>query len=254
MIYEALTADGEPITLGQRQRNDGPRPRRIRQSRAHLFLGVVRRCVGQGAYFGLDGQSKRRVFLGSPVAFSRITSTFAMHVHPILNTWRAPRRRLRRAHGHWCAASATARSRWPAGRTAAGNVVQIKHSNDRANLRPPEPDRRSQRPARRAGCPGRCCRSHGLGHQPRTHFEFKVRASRTHWPRPRRPEAMTIPAGAKAQFAAHVAQTRGSSRSPPRWPAAAATASEFGASADAAGAPARWRLRSPDADADCTSA
>ena len=44
---------------------------------------------GKGAYFGLDGQSKRRAFLASPMEFSRVTSGFAMRMHPILQTWRA---------------------------------------------------------------------------------------------------------------------------------------------------------------------
>ena len=43
---------------------------------------------GKGAYFGLDGQSKQRAFLASPIEFSRVTSGFAMRMHPILNTWK----------------------------------------------------------------------------------------------------------------------------------------------------------------------
>ena len=43
---------------------------------------------GKGAYFGLDGQSKQRSFLASPLEFSRVTSGFAMRMHPILNTWK----------------------------------------------------------------------------------------------------------------------------------------------------------------------
>ena len=43
---------------------------------------------GKGAYYGLDGQSKQRSFLASPLEFSRVTSGFSMRLHPILNTWK----------------------------------------------------------------------------------------------------------------------------------------------------------------------
>ena len=43
---------------------------------------------GKGGYYDLDGKSKRRSFLASPLEFSRVTSGFAMRMHPILNQWR----------------------------------------------------------------------------------------------------------------------------------------------------------------------
>jgi murein DD-endopeptidase MepM/ murein hydrolase activator NlpD len=43
----------------------------------------------QGGYYNLEGQSLRRVYLASPLAFSRVTSGFKMRFHPILQEWRA---------------------------------------------------------------------------------------------------------------------------------------------------------------------
>ena len=35
---------------------------------------------GKGGYYGFDGQSRRRAFLASPMAFSRVTSGFSMRM------------------------------------------------------------------------------------------------------------------------------------------------------------------------------
>ena len=44
-----------------------------------------------GGYYAPDGKNLRKAFLRSPLEFSRITSGFAMRIHPILNQWRAHR-------------------------------------------------------------------------------------------------------------------------------------------------------------------
>ena len=88
IAYESLVADGQPVVW-----NEGAG--RVlaaefvngrRQSQAFWFVDPA---SGKGAYFGPDGQSKRRGFLASPLAFSRVTSGFAMRLHPIFQTWRA---------------------------------------------------------------------------------------------------------------------------------------------------------------------
>ncbi|MBE0620941.1 MAG: peptidoglycan DD-metalloendopeptidase family protein [Burkholderiales bacterium] len=43
---------------------------------------------GRGGYYTPDGKSVRKAFLRSPLAFSRISSGFAMRFHPILHKWR----------------------------------------------------------------------------------------------------------------------------------------------------------------------
>ena len=44
---------------------------------------------GRGGYYTRDGENLRKVFLRSPLEFSRITSGFGMRRHPIFQQWRA---------------------------------------------------------------------------------------------------------------------------------------------------------------------
>ncbi len=133
VVYEAMTADGEPITWGTGTGkllaadfvNDG------RSFSAVWFQDGQ----GKGAYYGFDGTSKRRAFLASPMEFSRITSGFAMRMHPILNSWKqhkgvdygAPAGTPVRAVGDGTVDFAG----WQNG---YGNVVEIRHGNQRSTV------------------------------------------------------------------------------------------------------------------------
>src|SRR5882672_11055739 len=44
---------------------------------------------GKGGYYTPDGENLRKVFLRSPLEFSRVTSGFGFRRHPILQQWRA---------------------------------------------------------------------------------------------------------------------------------------------------------------------
>jgi murein DD-endopeptidase MepM/ murein hydrolase activator NlpD len=46
---------------------------------------------GRGGYYTLEGDNLRKVFLRSPLEFSRITSGFGMRRHPIFQQWRTHR-------------------------------------------------------------------------------------------------------------------------------------------------------------------
>lgn len=88
VVYEALTADGEPITW-----NNGTgrvlAAEFVNAGRSYHAVWFGGAAGGKGGYFELDGSSRQRTFLTSPMAFSRVTSGFAMRFHPILKTWRA---------------------------------------------------------------------------------------------------------------------------------------------------------------------
>jgi murein DD-endopeptidase MepM/ murein hydrolase activator NlpD len=133
VIYEALTADGEPITWNQSSgrvlaaefANDGK-----------TYTAVwFKDANGKGGYFDMNGRSKRRSFLAAPLAFSRVTSTFKMRFHPILKTWRrhngvdygAPTGTPVRTVGDGVVDFAG----WQNG---YGNVIIIKHSGDRSTV------------------------------------------------------------------------------------------------------------------------
>jgi murein DD-endopeptidase MepM/ murein hydrolase activator NlpD len=134
VVYEALTADGEPITwnsgtgrvLAAEFVNAG------KPYHAVWFSGAGN---GKGGYFALDGSSKQRTFLTSPMAFSRVTSGFAMRFHPILKTWRAhkgidygaPKGTPIRTVG----AGVVEFAGWQNG---YGNAVEVRHGNGKATF------------------------------------------------------------------------------------------------------------------------
>jgi len=212
VIYEALTADGEPITWSSGTEMTGRVLAAEFVNRGRTYSSVwFADESGKGAYFGLDGESKRRAFLGSPLAFSRITSTFAMRLHPILNTWRA-----HRGVDYGAPVGTPVRSvgdgtvelaGWQNG---YGNVVQIKHSGDRATLyahlsRIDVKKGQHVEQGAQVGAVG----ATGWATGPHLHFEFKVKGQQQNpLVMAKASEAMTIPASAKAAFAEHVAQTR----------------------------------------------
>ncbi len=134
VIYEALTADGEPITWNQAS-GRVLAAEFINNGRRHAAVWFVDPATNKGGYYGFDGQSKKRAFLSSPMEFSRVTSGFAMRFHPIHKTWRqhlgvdygAPTGTPVRSVGDGVVEFAG----WQNG---YGNVVQIRHGNDHTTL------------------------------------------------------------------------------------------------------------------------
>lgn len=134
VIYEALTADGELITWGQ---SSGRVLAAEFTNNGKTFSAVWFKdpANGKGAYFDMNGQSKRRSFLASPMEFSRVTSGFAMRIHPMQQTWKqhngvdygAPAGTPVRTVGDGTVEFAG----WQNG---YGNVISIKHSNNRSTM------------------------------------------------------------------------------------------------------------------------
>ncbi len=84
VVYETLTADDEPIAWRQVGRILAAQ---FSQGARDYSAVWFQEGSGKGAYFDLQGQSKRRSFLSSPLEVSRVTSAFAVRFHPILRTW-----------------------------------------------------------------------------------------------------------------------------------------------------------------------
>lgn len=202
VIFEALTADGEPITwnessgrvLGAEFINNG---------RAYSAVWFKDAASGKGAYFDMNGQSKRRSFLASPVEFSRVTSGFAMRLHPILQTWKqhkgvdygAPTGTPVRSVGDGVVDFAGHQNGY-------GNVVEVRHSNDRSTLYAHLSRidvRQGQRieQGARVGAVG----STGWATGPHLHFEFKLSGLQQNpLTIAKSSETMVILAAAKLQF------------------------------------------------------
>ncbi|MEF7615029.1 peptidoglycan DD-metalloendopeptidase family protein [Aquincola sp. MAHUQ-54] len=133
IVYEALTADGEPITWNQ---GTGKVLAAEFVNAGKAYQSVwYREAGGRGAYFGFDGQSKRRSFLASPMEFSRITSGFAMRFHPIQRSWRA-----HRGVDYGAPTGTAVRSvadgvvTFSGVQNGYGNVIEIRHNNERSTL------------------------------------------------------------------------------------------------------------------------
>lgn len=133
VLYEAHLADGEPITWG----NSHGRvlaARFINKGETHDAVWF-QEAGRKGAYFDLNGRSTTRAFLASPLAFSRVTSGFAMRFHPVHKTMRAhlgvdfgaPTGTPVRSVGEGVVTFAG----W---QTGYGNVVHVSHSGGRSTV------------------------------------------------------------------------------------------------------------------------
>lgn len=207
VLYETLTADGEPVTwtaasgrvLAAQFVNNSKR-----------FDAVWFQEPGsKGAYFALDGSSKNRAFLSSPMAFSRVSSGFAMRFHPVLQSWRrhlgvdypAPTGTPVRSIGEGLVTF----SGWQNG---YGNVVIVQHAGGR-ETRYAHLSRIDARRGTRVdqgqsiGAVG----ATGWATGPHLHFEFLVNGVQVDPVRmARASESVTISANARARFA-DIAQT-----------------------------------------------
>jgi murein DD-endopeptidase MepM/ murein hydrolase activator NlpD len=203
VVYEALSADGEPITWSQ---GTGRvlAAEFVNGGKTHQAVWY-RDANGRGAYFDFSGQSKKRAFLASPMEFSRVTSGFAMRFHPILQTQRAhlgvdyaaPTGTPVRTVGDGLVEFAG----WQNG---YGNVVQIRHTNDRSTVYAHLSRidvRKGQRieQGQRIGAVG----TTGWSTGPHLHFEFRVNGQHQDPLRiAKASEAVAIAPAAKIEFAA----------------------------------------------------
>lgn len=77
MVYESLEADGEPLKAGRILSAEFVNAGKALQSIWFQEPG------SKGGYYSFDGQSKRRSYLASPLAFSRVSSGYGMRFHPV---------------------------------------------------------------------------------------------------------------------------------------------------------------------------
>jgi len=201
VVYESLTADGQPIGWNQGT-GRVQAAEFVNAGRMHQAIWY-RDADGRGTYFDPTGQSKKRAFLTSPMEFSRVTSGFAMRLHPIHQTWRkhlgvdyaAPTGTPVRSVGDGTVDFAG----WQNG---YGNVVEVKHANERRTLYAHLSRidvKKGQRVEQglRIGAVG----STGWSTGPHLHFEFRVNGTHEDPQRvAKASEAMTLPAAAKREF------------------------------------------------------
>lgn len=212
LVYETLTADGEPINWNQAA-GRVLAAEFVNNGRTHQAVWFKPEEAPRGAYYDFKGNSRQRTFLASPMEFSRVTSGFAMRFHPILRTMRAhtgidyaaPVGTPARTVGEGTVEFAGWRGEY-------GNTVVVRHSADKTTLYAHLSRidvRRGERvqQGQRIGAVG----STGMSTGPHLHFEFRVgdrhvdpsRALRAAQPVP-------LPESAREDFTAHadVLQTK----------------------------------------------
>ena len=175
VAFEALTADDQLISW-----NEGTgrvlAAEFVNAGKSLKAIWYQDSPIAKGAYFSIDGNSRRRPFLASPLEFSRITSGFAMRLHPILNTWRAhngvdysaPTGTAVRSVGDGMVEIAGLQNGY-------GNVVKLQHANGNSTLYAHLSRidvRQGQRveQGQRIGAVG----ATGWATGPHLHFEFRV--------------------------------------------------------------------------------
>ena len=205
VVYEAPTADGEPVPWNQ-STGRVLAAEFVNGGKTHQALWY-RDAEGRGAYFDLSGQSKKRTFLASPMEFSRLSSGFAMRFHPLLQKWRAhlgvdyaaPTGTPVRTVGDGVVEFAGQQNGY-------GNVVQIKHNNARSTLyahlsRIDVKAGQRIEQGQRIGAVG----STGWSTGPHLHFEFRVNGQHQDPLRiAKASEAVAVAPAAKAEFASLV--------------------------------------------------
>ncbi len=130
VVYENLSADGEPLRSGRVLSAEF-----VNNGKTFQAVWFQEPGAPRGDYYSMSGESLRRAYLASPLAFSRVTSGFKMRFHPILQTWRAhlgvdygaPAGTPVRAVGDGVVETAG----WQNG---FGNLVAIKHRNGHSTV------------------------------------------------------------------------------------------------------------------------
>lgn len=210
VVYETLEGDGEPLRTGRVLSAEFVNNTKVFQ--AMWFQDpLAGSAMAKGGYYSLDGDSRRRAYLASPMEFSRVTSGFKMRMHPILRTVRAhngvdygaPSGTAVRSVGDGTVEFAGVQNGY-------GNVVILKHRNNhstlyahlsRINVRKGESISQGQN----IGAVG----ATGWATGPHLHFEFRVNGV---YQDPltiaRENETVPLSASAKAAFARLAAESK----------------------------------------------
>jgi murein DD-endopeptidase MepM/ murein hydrolase activator NlpD len=127
VVYETFEADGQLLRTGRVLSAEF-------ESSGKTYQALWFQVPGEkGSYYRPNGSSLRKSYLASPVEFSRVTSSFAMRLHPILNSWRqhngidyaAPTGTAVRSVGDGVVEFAGTQSGY-------GNIVVVKHRNNQS--------------------------------------------------------------------------------------------------------------------------
>jgi murein DD-endopeptidase MepM/ murein hydrolase activator NlpD len=175
LVYEALTADGEPVPWAQGSGRVLAAEFR-NANRLHQAIWFQSAEDGKGGYYDAQGRSRKRQFLASPMEFSRVTSGFAMRMHPILRQLRA-----HRGVDYAAPIGTPVRSvgdgvvEFAGVQSGYGKVIEIRHTQERSTLYA-HLSRIDVRPGQRIEQGSKIGEvgNTGMSTGPHLHFEFRV--------------------------------------------------------------------------------
>ncbi|MDM0091489.1 MULTISPECIES: M23 family metallopeptidase [unclassified Variovorax] len=175
VVYETFEADGQSLRSGRVLSAEFESNGKTHQALWFQEPGK------KGGYYRPNGDSLVRAFLASPVEFSRISSGFAMRMHPIMNSWRqhngidfaAPTGTAVRAVGDGTVEFAGRQNGY-------GNIIILKHRNNQQTVyahlsRIDVKVGQSVNQSQFIGAVG----STGWATGPHLHFEFRVNGQHT---------------------------------------------------------------------------
>ena len=198
VIYEMSYEGGELVSSGRILAAEF-----VNQGRTYSAV-LFRDEEGDDAYYELDGTSRAKAFLRSPVEFSRVSSGFGKRFHPIFRNWRAhtgadfaaPKgtRVLAAADGHVVFAG------W---RNGYGITLELRHGESISTLYAHLSGFASGVRAGsrvRQGDPIAFVGATGWATGPHLHYEFKISGMHQDPMRVALPKATPVPARLKARF------------------------------------------------------
>lgn len=198
VIYEMSYEGAEPVSSGRILAAEF-----VNQGRTYTAV-LFPDEDGHDAYYELDGTSRAKAFLRSPVEFSRVSSGFGGRLHPIFRNWRAhtgvdfaaPKgtRVLAAADGTVVSAG------W---RNGYGNTLELRHGGGITTLYAhlsgfASGIRAGQRV--RQGDPVAYVGATGWATGPHLHYEFKIAGIHQDPMKVALPKATPVPARLKARF------------------------------------------------------
>lgn len=171
LVYETFEADGEILRTGRMLsaefRNNG---------KTHEALWFQPSSKEKGVYYNFAGDSNERTYIGSPVKYTRVSSAFAMRIHPIHKTWSAHKGTdLAAPHGTSVRTVGDGVVTFAGVQNGYGNVIYIDHGNKHetvyahlSRIKVKQGEKVTQ--GEEIGAVG----STGWATGPHLHFEFKV--------------------------------------------------------------------------------
>lgn len=198
VIYEMSYENGELVSSGRILAAEF-----VNQN--HTYNAVLfRDNDGEDSYYELDGTSRAKAFLRSPVEFSRVSSGFGRRFHPIFKNWRAHTGAdFAAPRGTRVLAAADGQVTFAGRRNGYGNAVELRHGGGittlYAHLSAFAPRVRAGARVKQ-GDPIAFVGATGWATGPHLHYEFKISGIHQDPMKVALPKATPVPARLKPRF------------------------------------------------------